>query len=333
MRARLAFILSTCLAAAGCTADDLTEGPSTASTGAGGSGAGAGGAGASGGGACTGGDVCAPAAPSGWDGPFAAVSGPSGTAPACGSGYTLVQKYDAGDVAGDVTCSICDCGAVTGAQCASLTVTEYTGTDCSGAGNPLLFDGSQTCLPTSFASPYAHSLKAPVPTVSGQPSCPPSGGTPTMGEVTWTEEVVVCKADGGGSCSGGGVCLPPAPMGFPSGACVTSEGHVDCPDAFPVKTTAYSSVTDTRGCSMCDCQAPALTCSADVHGMLGTNCTGNSTAVPPDGTSCPLVPLGTPGFQSVQVAFTLDGGGCTAVGGEKTGTVEPGTEVTVCCTD
>ena len=112
---------------------------------------------------------------------------------------------------------------------------------------------------------------------------------------------------------------------------ISSLTEMDCPDVFPLKTVAYGSVDDTRDCSACDCQPPALTCSADVHGFLGAACTGSSTAVPADGASCPLIPVGNPGFQSAEAVLTLGGGGCTAAGGMPEGKVEPGAPITICC--
>jgi len=340
-RAVLLAVAGVLLVLPSCSADDLTAsgGTSTTSSGdaTGGTGAtGSGGAGAMGGGSgtaggsCAAGAACVPSPPSGWDGPFSVLVSASGSGVRCGSGYELVVQYDTGDVDGTVTCAPCACGAMTGAQCADLQVMAYgSTTTCGGTASTLTF-GAQACMSVGIASPYAHSVKASAPTVSGQASCPASGGEPTKSTVTWTEQVVVCGPSAAPACANG-VCMPPPPQGFPDVACVTHVGSVACPDGYPMKSTAYGGVEDTRDCTLCACLPPSVACSADVKAFLGAGCTSTATSVTPDGTACPAIPIGNPGWQSVQVVQTLGGGGCDSAGGMPTGSVTPANDVTVCC--
>lgn len=112
--------------------------------------------------------------------------------------------------------------------------------------------------------------------------------------------------------------------------CLLLDGNVNCPDAFPAKEVAFTSVDDKRACT-CDCVGTSSSCAvtpktqaATLHTLAGdypltTECRahGNTGGAPPNNVSLNGQGVLTPT--------------CVPAGKPVTGTIEVRGYKTVCC--
>jgi hypothetical protein len=253
---------------------------------------------------CPVGQRCLDELPSGWAGP--ATLGEEGSCPA--SYPDVGELLHSGLNAPDATC---DCGCfVDGITCRLIATVEQ------GGG---LFEPQGSC-----DSP-------PVPnaclTVDAVGSCETST-VEQVPDATWDTDAQVCGGATAGDSCDGGTCYPDAGEGQP--LCIVRDGEHACPEnsGFSERTLYHRSLTDTRGCSACSCQATGQVCqmqleicSVSFYQVTLTSGVDEECLNSSDGDGVTLM------SQSV-----TDSGSCTTSGGERTGNALPSDPVTICCT-
>jgi hypothetical protein len=287
-------------------------------------------------GSCGTGFTCVPAVPTGFSGPVALLeeTGDGGDAPpppSCSGAYALdvVDGFET-PIFSPASCS-CVCGAVSGG-CSMPIVETFEDNVCVNFCNQVLA-GTCTLDACSQTSQSAKIIQGSQP--SGG-SCAPSVGAivpPWSSSSDWATTLRACGAtaeptDAG--CPAAQVCaVSPAPP-FAATLCVWQAGNVTCPAAYPAKTVAYATGTDSRECSdQCTCGTPSgVACSATVTISSSSTC-GSGTLILPgqcgfySGTSTPYV----------SAPVTASSGSCAPGGtSSPTGTVTPSGATTVCCT-
>jgi len=284
-----------------------------------GSGGGSSGASIGGGGlgpTCPRGETCN-TVPAEWDGPVALYAG-SDPAPDCGMGWSATDKF-AGNVAGSVTCTACECSGPVGGSCGQPLLVVYSDT-CSTVGSQsAIADGQCGALPTSNYYEFQ-----PAPVIAGQ--CTASGGVESKGEVSWDAEGRFCAHDDAGArCGGGGVCSPaPAPgLTWP---CISRDGDHACPPGFDASTaTVYSTVDDTRACSACSCSVQGASCPGTVIYQPTSSCSGGTNVQ--EWSVCYSIAAG---YWKYTKGSAVPGS-CAPSGGQPIGGVAPASPITVCC--
>jgi hypothetical protein len=271
---------------------------------------------------------------------FACNSGGSGWTPiyfaptaqtACpGSGSpTAVMQYSI--VANPCTCT---CGSVTG-SCTNGEIAfsgDPASTTCAdptdaGALAVSALDGGCEPFPVGIpedAGQHVIVTPVPPPTVCGAPTVKNSVPNPENAATTCP---LTCAS---------GACAEPPPPASPFMSCVMSSGGNTCPSGFPHPYFLGTSVTDTRGCSACECVSQA-TCSGAKFTLYPTaNCTGAAGLTTHATGSCQPVTGDGGTMLSAEYSATLATPACKAVdGGESVptgeGFVNIGNEQTICC--
>jgi hypothetical protein len=277
---------------------------------------------------CSGNGQCVAAAPSGWTGPVELFVAPSGTPPSCGAGFDATPAFDGngGLTAAAPTCTACGCGGPTGASCSGPFMSFYVDDSC---GTPSIDQQEVTaqCEPTV---PIAASVQVGEPVLTAG-SCAPTGGTPSIPAVVWSQVARACtpvSTAPSGTCDSGQICTASPVGGFTASACVLQPGvATSCPSGYPTGPQVfYSGVDDERACSACTCGAPTgAACSIGIPAV--SNCVDGTTLdAGPDCsafTGGDLVKLGSP--------VTLNAGSCAVSGGGAPGGVATGTGGTSFC--
>jgi hypothetical protein len=205
--------------------------------------------------------------------------------------------------------------------------------------------GGSTCGPqqpnatvcNTGTKPCNVSAAAVAGTVAGS-SCAPGTTTPTLPAVTWGSTGQACSGamPGTGCSSSSDTCMPIPEGPFVPGVCIMQAGSQTCPPGqFTDQHIFYSTTDDTRGCDPGTCGEP-----------MGDSCTVKYTLysdanAPPscqtqvfaiDSGQC-LAFSGNPNVTSAKIVVTVppNGGMCTPVDGQPTGTVTPSGATTFCC--
>lgn len=302
------------------------------------------------GGACGNNSECLPAPSNGFQGPVAVWTGKtSDTAPSCSTsgGYPnqkLNLKTNVSTPA--ATCPTCTCDAPTGVTCpTSVDLTYYGGANCGGStywgdpsnpiavtsqcGNWTLAHGPNGEHPQSAVFDALPTGGTCMPHSSGQANIPP----PTY------DQVRVCGDATTSACGSGSVCAPTPAQSFK--LCVYQSGDVTCPQPFSQKSTDYTSLSDGRMCSNCDCGVPTGdTCSGTVTDSTGATCGSNPTTSIQAGSCTPVPADSTTGTleggiaDTRNVAYTpgtASGGSCPVIASQVTGILTKIGQYTICC--
>jgi hypothetical protein len=281
--------------------------------------------------ACSGANTCAPAAPSGWQGPVVIWEGTSAP-PSCASFY--LDVFDGGtSPSGSAASCKCSCGAVTGSTCGAATVQFGTsgcaagcGTSASAAPGACVNIQSQVTACGSGAA-----LIVSGSTADGG-GCQPDGSVDAQAP-TWGSFVVACapSQQSAAGCTANQVCVPGAGTPFESTFCVLKAGNNTCPSPFTNQHLYYSDISDGRGCTPCTCgPATGVDCNSLAHvtGWSNSTCvTGKGSDYSPLPVSCG--PIGTSHYVMLSTGPT--GGTCTPSGGTPTGGVGAANLTTICC--
>ncbi len=270
---------------------------------------------------------CAAPPPSGWTGLAALATAAGGTIPSCGGLYAAVSSSGhAGLTASPANCTCACNNPPSNVQCNSVGINYYTDACVTGAGG--------ASLPPNFCvsnggSSVTHASAPVTPTsYNGDCTSNPSKSVPAL---AWADSYAACgytaPQDTGG-CTSSELCVGAPP--FASKPCVWQTGDVACPGApYTVKTTLYTSDSDTRDCSTCTCTASAGTCSATVTAYSAGSCTGTLLATMSTNgacVSCSACLSATAGNITANPGTCGNGGTGGAIGSAS----ETG-PVTVCC--
>lgn len=249
--------------------------------------------------------TCLSSPPSGWSGPLAFfddTAAPPSCAPEAGTAAwsSFLDSGGSAVNAAPAKCSACSCSITTAPTCAVVIETS-TSTTCTGGTDTSTVTGNGSCTALTLASGHtgAAFVQAQVGNVvPNTGSCSVSGGTATVAAATFSDHTRACLVDSPGSCSSGGVCVPPVPSGFPDGRyCIAKkDSAATCPSSgdYTHQYTIATSITDTRGCTACGaCSIPSgvgATCSSSAQVSLNfeqdppgrfTGCSGPLTGPAP----------------------------------------------------
>jgi hypothetical protein len=268
--------------------------------------------------------VCVPAPPTDWNGPLTIHerSGATPSSPSCAGAYPLAV-FDGFDmhVAAAAACA-CSCASPSGVACSAPVVGEFEDTSCQSAKGWFV---APTCA--SIDSDATRVRVGPSQASGG--SCLPASEH-VLAPVQWSASVRLCGPPSPATrstCPVGEVrTASTAPPFQPGNACIARDGVWDCPSSYPVTRTYYDSVTDTRGCTPCTCDAPAGTaCATTAAGFTNSSCSQGLRSIVPG--AC--VAVGS--TERMVVSTEATGGACTASGGTPTGDVAAAGPKTVCC--
>lgn len=292
---------------------------------------------------------CVPGPPPGWEGYISLFDGLEADKPgACPGAFPTVFNGHRNLLTPAHTCSSCSCDAPTGQTCDlpdQLTVSNkncgFVGTtsplpvpadwigDCHG---PAGLQGGLMCAGGACNS----SVSMAKPVVTGG-NCPAQGGTVDKQPEQWEFFGFGCLgALQGGGCGSGSVCQPKSAAPFRTGLCIYKTGENACPvGAFSEHFVYYDKVQDTRGCSTCECDAPAgSTCDATikVYSDVAVNMCTTEIASFPAG-SCANLMNNPAVFGRSAVITPPSGGSCNVKpgGGQVMGALTPVDPTTICC--
>lgn len=264
--------------------------------------------------------ACVDQPPSGWTGPVALFTGPTGSLAECPKGLELAYSGHLEAAWTPATCGACSCGAPTSTTC-TATLHYYTDGLC----------GTQYTIDTITSSacdsgPLSTVTIGSFSVTGGNPTGSCGAGTaapPTLTPATWGKDVRACKLATGkpAGCAGGKIC---APLFAQTLACVYQSGDVACPAGFAVRSLSYEAFKDTRACGNCGCNFAASSCTPNVTVFSNTACT---TPIGAFSSGCHV---GNAHAASAG-SGTVQGATCTSTGAQPTGCVSPDQPTTFCC--
>lgn len=245
----------------------------------------------------------------------------------CGGGFAAEVTVGKSDLVGaDATCA-CSCDPPAGQSCGPATLHLWNDASCS---TPLLdkpLGPSCTQLGGQALNGLGATLTLP-PFVPG--ACAPKL-TPLVPPPSSTVRHVCELTAASGTCANEGSCAPAPDAGLSPSLCIWSEGELPCPGGdFSNATIVYrGALTDTRGCSACDCMAPSgASCGASSSIFSTTSC-GMLAATTTGG----CIALASSSAQSATETLTLVPGSCEPIPSSPTGALVGADPITVCCTN
>jgi hypothetical protein len=282
--------------------------------------------------------ACVPAAPSNWQGPLQiaeATGGPPPPVPPdCDASAAYPKQVYEGmrtPVAPDAGCS-CTCGPPSGTTCDSPLANYFSDNMCTASCGTTNQPITTACTTLSLGGCGGTHITLTDSVASGG-SCVPDAGT-TIVPAGWTARVRLCEPSTTpttSGCDAGQVCAPAVSLPFQTGTyCIARSGTWTCPTDYPTQRIYYAGSSDTRACTPCACgPASGATCSGGTATFYGGgSCSGGSTIL-----SVPQTCTNLGGAQvGVFSGAMPSGGGCVPEGGVPTGSFQPTTPTTVCCT-
>ncbi|MGH1346545.1 MAG: hypothetical protein ACRBN8_33575 [Nannocystales bacterium] len=259
--------------------------------------------------------TCAIAAPNNWTGPVVVARGDE--LPDCVGAFTGSQLDGLVDLAGDPATCGCSCGAAD-MDCGDLTLLYR-----QSCGQPVFaetFSDPGTCHDNTPAQNSTNPFFTPI---DGTESCPPS---PTVDVPPPTSTPI--RMCGGtfeqAQCGAGEQCIAAVPGAFEQRLCVARSGVHACPPAYPEQELTFASITDSRGCTDCNC-APegAFECTSTLQLYSDGACETASGTV--DTGGC----VGS--WNSFEFAAPTITGSCTPTVPEADGDVGGAEPTTLCC--
>lgn len=266
-----------------------------------------------------------------WNGPGILYDGDPSMVPSCPAEFPMVAMEGLADpVQQDATCSACTC-STPGITCNVGILTSHGSGTCGGSSDNHTQPNTANMCATINASANTSSYDATSPTVSAG-NCTPSGGVPTVPMAQANRAVRLCSvalSDAG--CGASDERCVPSQVGTPfeGQVCIWRDGDTSCPNAYSNKHLFATDLNDTRDCSNCNCGGAAgFGCTVTTHVYSDGNCTNQLATVPNNGTSCVQAGQGA----SIDVTKTITAGSCPSSGGNPTGSVSLGANLTtVCC--
>ncbi|MGH7440292.1 MAG: hypothetical protein ACRENE_31755 [Polyangiaceae bacterium] len=282
--------------------------------------------------ACSGATTCAPAPPSGWQGPVALWEG-SGSPPPCSAFYLSLFNGGTSPTAPAGSCG-CSCSPPTGATCGPVKLQPGGGTCSSGCGSDGGVVASQgTCTPVSFSGCGTGAGFAVTGSIAAGGACEPDAAG-TLPAPTWATQAIACVPSSQSplGCPPGEQCVPVASTPFEPHFCVLMAGTNPCPAGpYSVQHLYYGAFKDNRSCPPCTCSAPSgIDCNSSGSVTTGSSGTCHGTTAMTSLSPGACIPIA--GVASVQVTTAPTGGSCMPDGGQPTGTVTPQGSTTICCT-
>lgn len=275
---------------------------------------------------------CVEPAPLTWQGP--GLLGINDQAPSCPMEWPNGQSAGTGNPTGQqASCSPCACTPSQVSVCVPPTLQLWDPGNCGSAPSQTESGFSVGICKSFVDTMQFDSARAMLPTVSGG-ACAASGGVLSAPTPTWSQQARVCSgAPAGQGCSGSkSACVPKPPTTFLPQSCIWKSGAETCPASFPNKVMLYSSISDTRQCSACQCSSPiGGTCQGTFAVYGSPDCSGPVNPVPADGTSCAPLNQGNLFESAIFNVTSILEGMCPISGGSLIGTVAGEGPITVCC--
>ena len=260
-------------------------------------------------------DACIAAAPEGWEGPL--ILGEN--AASCAGGFTAQAFSLDTDIAGDDAECTCACGTGT-VECGDMQLRYNASCGAGASGGIESFGGADTCHDNTAGAAVTTPFFFPL---SGTEACDPEA-TVSLPDTTSTSLLLCAGAFSQDECSADEVCVSAVPDGFNAELCIAQEGSHTCPDSYPNERTGFDGISDSRGCSECECDpGDDFVCSAtmQIYGDDGCSVGGTSTQTDECVNS----------FESFTYAEPTTSGSCTPSGVQAEGSVSGADPVTICC--
>ena len=273
---------------------------------------------------CETGFTCAPAAPSGWNGPFVVVSGPgTAAAPPCPSNAPATEFVArSGMNAPAATCG-CGCDEPAGSQLNCGTSTLRTASNCIVIGTTHVVVATGSCQSIS-SLPSSGVWQATSSAFSATGGCDPDP-TETVPPVSWAMAHRTCGFGAADTCAGG-LCAPTPASG--QRVCVFVAGETSCPAGYPNLIEMAEDATDDRACSACTCGDIEGSCSGELG--LASSCGSLPTAYASIPVGGCVSASSHPTPHRLYGSFSPSGS-CTPSSVSSTGAATPTTPRTVCC--
>ncbi len=265
-------------------------------------------------------DVCQPTTECVDDAPAPFVPGVQRLgALACPTDYPTATA-----LVGSITGAGCTCGCASHSILCNMNVGFYfDAMSCAAGGSAVLPDHppTATCQQAFDMVPSVYGVD-----LTMTPYTPCTVDRVTGDKVPYASmSAKFCSPKSAGAgCAAGSKCLPKQPS-----HCILSAGKATCPQAFPVGSTWYKGVSDTRACGACTCNVTGANCNA--YGIsYGTDfgCPPTTGTVLGPGVHCFGVSSYAPGYQ---LAGTPSDGVCAGASAQSAGKVEGTEEQTLCC--
>ncbi len=266
--------------------------------------------------------ACVPAAPTGWAGPMAVFAATPTMLPECPEGLDKISDHLRDPRFDRAQCESCGCGSPSNQGCAASVKLSTSGS-CSSTNATVQVSGGG-CVKGGLSG----AVTAADVSINGTGSCSVTKKTSaTTTPSTWATAFRACEAPNPGvgvGCDSGSVCAPAAAGAEP---CILQAGEHACPAEFPSRRLVFDNLSDTRGCSSCQCGYSG-SCTATVTGFPDESCLAPQSFQNKGGCATGLTDV--KGLQ-LSGAAGPTGGKCTASGGSPTGCVLPETPTTMCC--
>lgn len=286
---------------------------------------------------CGSGNVCAPEVPGGgWAGPVIwAETATTDEPPACPGAYPEPAFLAYDDLQAPPAICDCDCGAASGASCASIVLEDHHDDSVCNGGAEEEFTvqagGACNSMPNEDPGRY---WNIEDPGVTGG-NCAPidSVEIPDLG---WNSVSTVC---GGGTpaegvCGSGEACVAWPDEGFESRLCIWQPGNLECPNGdYGDRFVRHAEYTDGRNCQTCTCGNPTGSCSGGVALFASDDCTGSpSSTISIDGGCTRGATLAQYSVHSVRrTNLSVQNVSCEPSVGTAIGEAEPADPYTLCC--
>ena len=294
---------------------------------------------------CDGPNICVPATPAQWEGPFAvARQDAAQPAYACSAPFDTEAGTLFDDLQGGSHQCSCDCGDPVGAACGNQVTLERYGNTSLCLGNPLeTFPVSVVTVMGVPVNPCNNNLDTaasqgfrfdPLEVEGGSCTAMP---TETIDTAQFDLRVTLCGTQpvAAAGCDDGELCTARPPTDVDTQVCVARDGEHACPDGYPLSDTVYREFDDTRSCSTCSCGAPTGDCTGYNVVLFAENaCSGLGTAtiVPNTCEQSSNQPTQSGRLSAVP---TLENAECAPAQPQpaELGGLSPQGPVTVCCRD
>lgn len=228
----------------------------------------------------------------------------------------------------------CNCGELTGAECAPAKLGCSTNSDnCNNPQDWTATYADGACHKPPTNNRLSCRLTEPA-RVQAAGSCTES--LTVDRDPTWGTVHDACRIeDSGRGCPPQQVCVPRGQGEYDGPVCIRREGDRTCPGGWSTQVKVYQGGTDDRDCTECTCSITPddVTCSGTVYTVYDdNNCSDQERSEIGSGqcvNATPLIDYNSASIRLTQLPTAT--GACTALGGYPIGRVDTHGTTTFCC--
>jgi hypothetical protein len=269
--------------------------------------------------------------PQGWT--VVEYSNSASPAATCGTGYGSAANVYEGPFANAMCACTCSLTGHGSCESGNFEVSVSDGLGNCTIGVPADPAGNGGCEPINPAYSPGNGAKEKITPASYSGTAATCSGTtvPTIPPIAENGHVCTASAAPGAGCSNNGACVPVATPGY--GLCIQHGGAMSCPNGFGNGHTIGTSVTDTRGCTSCNCTGPTGQCTNSTATLFtdpGCSEDGGVVTVAANNQCNNINGTGT--YNAYKYTGTPSNEACGGSGSATAnGSVSLNTEATICC--